>query len=452
MRLSELRGRRVAILGAGREGLSAARLLADRDDVASLLLVSDQPPDEAVLRELQDQPGLELLLGPGAFEHLEDVDVAIRSPGLGWYRPDLERARLHGVAMTSLTDLFLAENAGRHVVAVTGTKGKSTTTALLALGLGGCGVRACAAGNIGTPVFDADPEGRAEVLVIEVSSYQACGLVHGPEHAVLTSLYPEHLDWHGGVERYYEDKLHLLRLARGLAIVNGADAEAERRTRTLPRRRLFQTPEGVHLDGDELLSGTRPIGDARRVPLAGAANRANLCAALAAVEALGHDPRDALEAMTAYEGLPHRLNPVAEIDGLLFVDDSLSTIPQATLQALEAFRDRPVGLIVGGRDRGVDLTPLREALTRPPVERVALLGATGARLAEEIGDTDPGRVALAPDLRDAVRFCREGLQAGGVVLLSPAAATDDAFRDAMERGEAFAAAARGHDPGAPSRD
>lgn len=442
MRLSELRGRRVAILGAGREGLSAARLLAERRDLASLVLVADQEVGDEVKRELEDQPGLALRIEAGAFERLEDVDVAIRSPGLGWYRADLAKARAQGVVMTSLTDLFLAEREGGHVVAVTGTKGKSTTTSLLALGLEGCGVRACAAGNIGTPVFDADPEGRADVIVLEVSSYQACGLEHGPEHAVLTSLYPEHLDWHGGLERYYEDKLGLLRLARGLALVNGANEEAERRTRSLPRRRLFQTSDGVHVVEDELRSGARVLGDARQVPLEGAHNRSNLCAALAAVEALGHDARDALAALADFAGLPHRLHPVAEVEGILFVDDSLSTIPQATLEALDAFRGRPVALIVGGRDRGVDLTPLREALDREPVVRVALLGETGRRLAEGVDPERADRIAAVPDMESAVRFCRRDLPVGGVVLLSPAAATDDAFRDAMERGRAFANAAQ----------
>ena len=438
MRRADLAGRRVAILGAGREGLSAARLLSSRDEPVAVL--SERAPDDE--SGFAAIPGVDLRIGAGVFDDLSGFDVAIRSPGLGAYRPELVRAREAGLRFTSLTDLFLGESRGRTVVAVTGSKGKSTTVSLLGLALEACGVRAVTAGNIGTPVFDADPEGRAEVVVLEVSSYQACDLEEGPRHAVLTSLYPEHLDWHGGVERYYEDKLRLLRLARGARFVNARDEEALRRSDALPERVLFGDEKGFHDREGVLYEGTTRLGELRSPSLGGAHHRASACAALAVVRELGADPDPALEGMRGFEGLPHRQETVLRAGGVAYVDDSFSTIPQATLEGLRQFGERPLGLVIGGRDRGVDLSPLATALQERPPEAVALLGETGEALASVLGALGE-RVRLCASMEDAVRFARARLPDEGVVLLSPAAATGDEFADAPARGRAFAAAARG---------
>jgi UDP-N-acetylmuramoylalanine--D-glutamate ligase len=440
LRLAELAGRRVAILGAGREGLSAARLLCEELAHPDVTLLSEQEPTPDAARRLGVLPGLSLRVGADALADLSAFDVAIRSPGISFYRSELASAREQGLAMTSLTDLFLAENEGRRVIAVTGTKGKSTTASLIALALEACGIKTVTAGNIGTPVFDADPEAEAEVVVLEVSSYQACDLRHGPEIAVITSLHPEHLDWHGGLERYYDDKLNLLRRARGPVLVNGGNPDARARTSQIARRRLFNDPSGVHVLGDRVREGSREIGDLSTLPLGGAPGSSNLCAALAVASALDLPLTTAFGGFEKFRGLPHRQQTIASRDGIDYVDDSFSTIPHSTLHALRAFGDRPIAVIVGGRDRGVDLSPLVDALRAAKIRAVALVGETGPRLAALL-PTDDARVNRCRSMDEAVAFCRRRLPKGGVVLLSPAAATGEDYADAPARGAAFARSA-----------
>ena len=442
MRLAELEGKRVVILGAGREGVSAARLLCSRLGLDRISLVAEQEPDTETLEQLSWHHGLALRFDPRIFEMLSDYDIAIRSPGLSWYRRDLMMARERGLLMTSLTDLYLAEHEDSLVIGVTGTKGKSTTASLIRTALGACGMRAIAAGNIGTPIFDADPDGHADAIVLEVSSYQACDLQHGPRMAVLTSLYPEHLDWHGGLENYYRDKLNLLQRTRGAVFVNGADREAVQRTDALASRNLFGSVGGFHTVGQLLMRGTEKIGSLAEIPLPGEHNASNVCAALSVVHSLGLDSGQAFRSLSSYEGLPHRHHTVATAHGIEFIDDSLSTIPQATIQALRALGDRPVSLILGGRDRGVDMGSLARELDAPRIQRIALMGETGSLLSILLAPGTLAKAQLVDTMPAAVDFCVAGLAEGGVVLLSPAAATGPEFRDAMSRGDAFADAAR----------
>ncbi len=442
MRLADLEGKRVVILGAGREGLSAANLLCGRLGLDRVTLVADQEPDAETLEQLGWHHGLALRFDPRVFEMLADFDVAIRSPGLSWYRYEFERARENGLVMTSLTDLFLAETEGLLVIGVTGTKGKSTTASLIRTALGACGMRAVAAGNIGTPVFDADPNQDADAIVLEVSSYQACQLRHGPRISVLTSLYPEHLDWHGGLEAYYRDKLTLLRRTQDHVFANGADPEVRERTRDIPGRSFFGLANGFHVEGQQILHGRNAIGSLAEVPLAGEHNAANMCAALAVAHGLGLDPQKAFRSFSGYASLPHRHHSLGTLGGIEYIDDSLSTIPQATIHALRAVGERPVSIVLGGRDRGVDQTPLVAELARENLHRIALIGETGAMLLRMLDAEARAKAQLCDSMPGAVDFCANGLPDGGVVLLSPAAATGPEFRDAMSRGEEFAAAAR----------
>ncbi len=428
------------MLGAGREGLSAARLLVTRLGMRATVLGESEPP--APVREaLAQLEGIEVRIAPDVFADLFGYDLAIRSPGLPIRRPELARARAAGLRFTSLTDLFLAEHAGDRVVAVTGTKGKSTTASLIGLALEASGLPTVVAGNIGTPVFDADPEGRARVHVVEVSSYQASDLRSGPSIAVLTSLYPEHLDWHGGRDAYYDDKLNLLRRATGPVVVDPSCSEARRRTEGLAQRCFFGDPDGIHAEGGEIRDGTRTLGRVDDLPLRGAHNMSNVCAALTVAALLGRDLEAAWQGITRYAGLPHRQRQIAVRDGIRFVDDSLSTIPQSTLHAITAYDDGPIALILGGRDRGVDPAPLLDRLVEGGVVRVVLMGEMGRVLRSALsGRLGAPELLSTDDMSEAVAFCVGGLPHGGAVLLSPAAASGGEFADAMARGAAFAEA------------
>ena len=346
-------------------------------------------------------------------------------------------------------------------VCVTGTKGKSTTTALLAHLLRAGGHCTALAGNIGLPLLEL-PESAADGRVphfhaIELSSYQTGDVATSgvrPEVAVVLNLFPEHLDWHGSEQRYIDDKLALVTAARPrTAVLNAADPRLA--GLDLPDSRIvwFNRDDGWHLRGDALYRGDAFVFDTAPVPLPGRHNRGNLCAVLAAIEALGLDPAPLAPAALDFRPLPHRLQWLGERDGLAWVNDSISTTPHASLAALDCYRGRRVAILLGGHDRGLDWSDFVARLDGHAPVAAVTMGGNGPRIHALLEPlAAQGRLALeaASDLADAVVRARRLLgDGGGVVLLSPGAPSFGAYRDYTERGRHFAALA-GFDPDAIS--
>jgi UDP-N-acetylmuramoylalanine--D-glutamate ligase len=423
---SDLPGRSVGIFGLGREG--EASLRACRARGVEPVLVDDRPRDAGVLATADG--GLEALLG---------CDVVIKTPGISWYSPEVEKLVGAGVQVAGGLGLWLAEADLARVVCVTGTKGKSTTTAITGHLLAGLGYRTLTGGNLGVPPFDPHIGDDFDYWVIEVSSYQAVDVAVSPPVVAVTSLHPDHLPWHrDDPEVYYRDKLSLAsRPGADLTIANGDSALIrERRALLGPRVRWVcatDDPDATWLAPLQLL---------------GVHNRRNALIARAALQALGvaeADDPTALEAAAAgYGGLPSRLQHVGTVSGVTFVDDGLSTNVLPTLAAVEAFPDRRVALIVGGQDRGIDYHALGEGLRRRRVPlRVVTTPDNGPRIRQEVESADPGPAISAvdtPDLDAAVRAGFDWAHPDGVVLLSPAAPSFGHFRDYRDRGAAFAAA------------
>ena len=239
---------------------------------------------------------------------------------------------------------------------VTGTKGKSTTTALLAHLLRAAGLRTALAGNIGLPLLELVDE-TAQAWAIELSSYQTRDVAASgarPRIAIATNIHPEHLDWHGSERRYVDDKLALLTEAKPeVAVLNAEDPTLAALVLPDSRIRWYGDARGWHLRGDALHRGDALVMDTASLPLPGRHNRGNLCAVLTALEAFGLDAVSLAAHAMSFQPLPHRLQPVGEREGILYVDDSISTTPHATLAALALYRDRPVAVLVGGHDRGL---------------------------------------------------------------------------------------------------
>jgi UDP-N-acetylmuramoyl-L-alanine---L-glutamate ligase len=443
--LEELLGRRVAVWGLGREGLAVAGLLSARG--AAPLLVDDDA-ERATARAADALGDGAVVLDP-ASTPWEAVDAVVRSPGVSRYRPELDAARRSGVAVTTAMAVWLEDFADARVVAVTGTKGKSTTAALTAAILGEQGMDVELLGNIGVPVTDAYDRPLADAYVVEVSSYQAAEVTVSPGVIVLTSLAPDHLDWHGGEEAYFSDKLRLVDAGPpGELAVYAASDEAMRRTAHHPARTLFGPSGRVHVapsgvieaDGEALVPADR-----LRVP--GRHNVANLCGAIAGALLLGRSPppAEAVErAVDGFDGLPSRCCTIGRRGGLTFVDDALASNPFATAASVEAFPEVELTVILGGADRGVDARPLAEALARRrPLAGVVVLQPGGGRLLEAI-DTLPGgrpegmAVRQAGDLGEAVELAVAATSAGGVVLFSPAAPTPEGEGSYRARSRRFA--------------
>jgi UDP-N-acetylmuramoylalanine--D-glutamate ligase len=438
----DLVARNVAILGAGREGLAVRDRLRALAPNQELTFYCESPPDAATMSRLGDQDRLKT--GPLDGAELARHDVLVRSPGISPYRPPLREARQAGVAFTSGTNLWMAEHPEARTLCVTGTKGKSTTSALLHHLLREAGGRAGLAGNIGLPLIGCDAKS-ADWWVVELSSYQICDLEAPPWATLFLNLSDEHLDWHGGADNYRRDKLRLARLAPvGRLFANGADPALRSALADRPDARWFNRPPGIHLSDHRLWEGGQPLPPLAAAP--GDHNLVNLAGALAVVDALGLRPDPLEPALGSFRGLPHRLATLGSVNGIHLVDDSLSTTPVATLAALQALRDLPaVTVLVGGMDRGLDWTEHAEAFRAAAPHAIVSLPDSGPRVIEALasgGVAPPAGLHLAADMAEAVARALELTPAGGAVLLSPGAPSFPHYADYRERAAAFADAAK----------
>ena len=453
MRISQFEGRRVALWGWGREGRAAWRAIRARLPALPLTLFCNEA--EAGEAASLGDPLLDTRTRAGV-EALSAFDVVVKSPGISPYRPEALAAAARGTRFIGGTALWFAEHPDARTVCVTGTKGKSTTTSLLAHLLRAGGHRTALAGNIGLPLLEVPGEPAPEFWAIELSSYQTGDVAASgvrPEVAVVLNLFPEHLDWHGSEARYVEDKLALVTAARPrTAVLNAADPRLA--ALELPDSPIvwFNRADGWHLRGDALYRGDAFVFDTAAVPLPGRHNRGNLCAVLAAIEALGVEAAPLAPAALDFRPLPHRLQWLGERDGLGWVNDSISTTPHASLAALDCHRGCRVAILLGGHDRGLDWSGFAARLgTEAPVA-VVTMGGNGPRIQALLEPlAADGRFVLeaAADLPDAVVRARRVLDGEGIVLLSPGAPSFGAYRDYTERGRHFAALA-GFDPEAIS--
>ncbi|MGW0505316.1 UDP-N-acetylmuramoyl-L-alanine--D-glutamate ligase [Micromonospora sp. NPDC003241] len=448
MRLSDLRGRTVAVWGAGREGRAAVIAIAAHGP-ADLVAVDDSAnflslPWEGPLAEAAP-----LVTGEEGFARLAAADVVVRSPGVPQTHPWLVELRRQGATVTQGTSLWMADHGSR-TVGVTGSKGKSTTSSLIHHLLTAVDLPNVFGGNIGVPTLDL-PD--AELYVLELSSYQCSDLTDSPRVAVVTALFPEHLDAHGGEREYYRDKLNLLAYGPNTLVVNGGDPRllVELGDRAAVRA---GTAESVNVaagpDGTPWFHRVdQPLFPRAVLPLVGRHNEGNLCVALAVLDALGVDlveRKDTLAvAVAGFQGLAHRLTEIVDPSGLTFVDDTLATSPYAAMHAIDAYDGRPLTVIVGGTDRGVDYTPLREHLAERELTVIGIPDS-GARIVEALDGLPKVRTELVEDLADAVQLARQVTPAGGVVLLSPAAPSYGRFRNFEHRSEVFAEAVRATAP------
>ncbi|UHQ19655.1 UDP-N-acetylmuramoyl-L-alanine--D-glutamate ligase [Lysobacter sp. KIS68-7] len=457
MRISQLDGQRVALWGWGREGRAAYRALRARLPSLPLTLFcnGEEAKEVAAL-------GDSLLVANTQVDAdaLAAFDVVVKSPGISPYRDEARAAAARGTRFIGGTALWFAEHAAQghgRTICVTGTKGKSTTTALLAHLLRAGGHRTALAGNIGLPLLElldvADPPA---FWAIELSSYQTGDVADSgahPDVAVALNVFPEHLDWHGGQAQYVADKLRLLTDAKPrIAVVNAEDPTVSALALPDSDVRAFNVPAGWHLRGDALYRGDACVLDTASLPLPGRHNRGNLCAVLTAIEALGLDAAPLAAHAASFRPLPHRLQTIGTRDGIAYVNDSISTTPHASLAALACFADRRVALIAGGHDRGIDWSDFADQMrTRAPAA-IVTVGQNGpkihallAPIAREAGFV----LTEARDLEDAMRQARDALAGEGVVLLSPGAPSFGAYKDYVARGRHFAALA-GFDPEAIS--
>ncbi len=429
------------VLGLGRTGLSCARYLRRKGLRLRVADTRAEPPGAAELR--RELPQAELHCGGFDASLLDGVSQVVISPGLALREPVAAEALRRGLPVVGDVELF-AREVQAPVAAITGTNGKSTVTTLVAEFALAAGRETLAGGNLGLPALDMLEQPRPGLYVLELSSFQL-ETTYSLETAAatVTNVTPDHMDRYASLEEYGAAKARIFDRCE-VAVVNADDAMVRDMPRTGQRVLSFSL---VDAGADYALSrGPDPVILRHGEPLMplsamrikGLHNAANAMAALAMHEALGLPPAPALEVLGRFEGLAHRSQWVAEVNGVEYVNDSKGTNVGATVAAVAGFAG-PLVLVAGGDGKGQDFGALREAC-RGKLRHAVLIGRDGPRVAEALGGLCS--LELVADMPSAVRAAQAAAQPGDTVLLSPACASLDMFRDYTHRGDEFASAVR----------
>jgi UDP-N-acetylmuramoylalanine--D-glutamate ligase len=448
---ADLRGRHAVVLGLARSGMAAARFLAD---AGARVTAYDRRP-AAELTDAIDALGgrdVELALGISPEEAgavLSRADLLVTSPSVSarfpttdpWLRDALVAAEARGAELVSEIGLFLRLTRA-HVLGVTGTKGKTTTTSLLGAMLQAGGVPTVVGGNIGTPLIERADELDADAwAVLELSELQLPTIDRGVDIALYTNIGEDHLDRHGSVEAYRAVKARLAELSvpSGRIVLNRDDPGcrdlATRLSGTSVAWYALERSDGTEAsaeDGWLVVRGNRVIATAD-VPLPGRHMLSNVVGAALAATLVGAEPERIAHAIREFSGVPHRLEAIGERNGVRWVNDSQATIPVAAIAALESF-DAPIVLIAGGKDKGLEYDAFADAIAAR-CRAAVLIGET----ADELERLVDGRVPVhrAAGMGEAVAIAVSHAQPGDVALLAPAAASFDMFVDYAARGDAF---------------
>jgi len=463
--LEDLRGRRALVLGLARSGTAVARMLADAGaDVAAY----DRRPPAELAEAVQALGGrsVRLALGISADEAralIGAADLLVTSPSISatmpttdaWLRAAINEAVGRGVELVSEVELFLRLTRAR-VLAVTGTKGKTTTASLIGAIMDAAGMPHLVGGNIGRPLIDElERLGPDDWAVLELSELQLPTISRGAEIAVYTNIGADHLDRHGTEEAYRAVKARLAELSvrHGHVVLNADDPGSRELGARLPAASIAWYALVADdawmaarlVDGWLTIRGERVLA-AAEVPIPGRHTLADALAAALAASLAGASNEAIAAGIRDFGGVPHRLERVATRQGVAWVNDSQATIPMAAIAALEAFAPAEVVLIAGGKDKGLDYGAFADAIARR-CRAVVLIGETAARLEELIARRVP--VVRAEAMRDAVAAAAAWAIAGDVVVLAPAAASFDMFDDYAARGDAFRAAVHALDAAEP---
>jgi UDP-N-acetylmuramoylalanine--D-glutamate ligase len=445
----DYRGRRALVVGLGLSGIAAAEHLRARG--AHVTAADRRSREDLDPRALAlETAGVALHLGSHPPTLASGADLLVLSPGVRTDIPLVAEARKRGVPIWGELELGFREIRGT-VAAVTGTKGKSTTSSLLAAMLRAGGREVRLAGNIGAPLVAVAAGASEETLfVLEVSSFQL-ETIHSfrPKVAVLLDVTPDHLDWHPDFEAYVSAKKRIFdnQLPEDWSVVFGGNRLTVSMAEKAKSRKWYfdldclpDLSPHLHLDGPYIVKhengAVTPLASLEEFQLVGRHNRLNAMAASAAAALLGVSGEEIEDALAHFQGLPHALEQVAVVNGVRFYNDSKATNVQAVRAALESF-DGGILLILGGRFKGGDFRDLRDLVARK-VKHVFAIGESREMVREALEEA--AEVEVAPDLEAAVESAHRLASPGDVVLLSPAGSSFDMFRDYRERGERFRAA------------
>ena len=440
----ELDGKKVLVVGLGMSGVAAARFLAGRGAKVS---VNDAKDEQALMGRLAELEGLpfEYYLGGHPEEAFLGADMIVLSPGVPAALESLCKAADKGIPVIAEVELA-SRFLGDRIVGITGSNGKSTTTALAAHLLRAAGLDAVACGNIGSPLIDlVETTSPERTLVVELSSFQLETIdKFRPSIATILNITPDHLDRYDGMEAYKQAKLRLLfNQQPGDRVVIDADEDHAGEIAEASMGEPFYFSAIEHVDEGICLDGGRiavvrhgeavPLLPPEEMGIRGPHNLRNAMAAASIAVICGAEPEAIADGLRSFEPLEHRLEPAGEIGGVLFVNDSKATNVDAAAVALQSF-DAPIVAIMGGRDKEGDFTALRP-LVESNVKQLILIGEAGPKIGASLEGAATAR--SCDSMESAIRAGLEAAEAGDVVLLVPACTSFDMYDNFMRRGEDF---------------
>lgn len=441
---------KVAILGFGVEGQDAARYFLGQK---SVITVFDQKEESQIVMDEWKAKPIKWVCGSSYLDRsLGGFDVIVRSPGVYRYKPEIVEAEKQGSKITSNTILFFEESEA-NIIGITGTKGKGTTTRMLQLGLENAGKKTLLLGNIGTPMLNRiDDADTFDWVILELSSFQLIDLPYSPPIAVVTNITTDHLNWHKDRDEYIDAKEHLWKhqKPKDTTVFNWEDErcrqlakEAPGQVRWFATETEIETEKGAYLSSDAVYLDEEAIGNVGDLKIPGMHNVANALAALVAGAIAGGEPKKVWSGITKFAGSEHRSEQVAQINEVLYINDSAATTPEAAIVALQSFK-QPKILVAGGSLKGVGFSEFARAVVKENVKAVFLIGEATKKIQIQLekeryaGET----ITDLEDMREIVSKARSIAQPGDVVLLSPACASFGLFRDYKDRGEQFKEAVR----------
>jgi len=439
--MKEIQGDNVLIVGFGKEGKSVLRYLeTNHPDVG--ISVSDRNPDSVT------DPGRQMFSGEDYLENTQSFSTVVRSPGISKDVPELQRAK----HVTSATNIFFAESKGV-IIGVTGTKGKSTTAALIHNILESSGQDSRLVGNIGNPALDyLDGSDEKTIFVTELSSFQLDDCRYSAHIAAILPLRREHLDYHSDFKSYKEAKSNVAKHQgeNDIVIYNSENTHSTEIAQSgdgtkIPYPGSPQVSRSCWVDNEQIWTNdnegrVQMLMRIEEVPLQGKANIENALLAVSVALSMNIDLDQIFHGIESFKPLEHRLEKVGTTNDITYYNDSLATISEATMHALEALGERVETLITGGLDRDGEYKELGKAIEGSGVSHLILFPTTGERIKKAILAANPSceiEFFETDNMVDAVRFASENTSPGNICLMSPASASFNLFKNYAERGNAF---------------
>jgi UDP-N-acetylmuramoylalanine--D-glutamate ligase len=424
---------KIAILGFGKQGRSALEYWHSNDNK---ITVCDSDPS------IQIPKNVEAKLGKNYLQELDDFDLIIRSPGIHPKQIKDTGGEAVITKVTTPTNEFFRVCPTRNIIGVTGTKGKGTTSSLIAEVLETAGKRVHLGGNIGTPPLellknDIKPD---DWVVLEMASQQLVDFEYSPKLGICLMIAPEHLNWHTDLDDYFNSKKQMFinQKSDDTAIYYAKNEYSRDIASAGPGKLLpYYSPPGAIVENDDIIIDGQSICSTDEVGLPGAHNWQNICAAVTAVWQVSQDVQAIREVLISFSGMENRLELVRELNEIKYYNDSFGTTPETAIVAIEAFK-QPKVVILGGSDKGASYDELAKIAASSNIRRILLIGEQAGRIQKALdkagfSNYKPG----GNDIKEIVNTARQEAEPGDVVLLSPACASFDMFKNYTDRGDKF---------------